>query len=73
MQYYSAIYRPSDHTVGRPRAYRFEPETGDLEAETLTSRPPTTPYYVSLLMIIYKKYFGFGFCRNIYAIDADPL
>ena len=36
VQYYSVICRPSDHTVGP----RFEPGTGDLEARTLTTRPP---------------------------------
>ena len=35
VQYYNVICRPSDHTVGRPRAERFEPGTGDLEADLL--------------------------------------
>ena len=41
IQYYSTICRPSEHTAwgGGPGA-RFEPGTGDLEAGTLTSRPP---------------------------------
>ena len=42
LQYYSVICRPSDHTVGSPRP-RFEPGTGDLEAGTLTTRPPHPP------------------------------
>ena len=35
------VCRPSDQTVGRPvPCPRFEPETGGLEAGTLTNRPP---------------------------------
>ena len=33
------ICRPSDHTVGRPGP-RLEPVMGDIEARTLTTRPP---------------------------------
>ena len=41
LQYYSAICRPSVHTVGRPGpGPRSEPGMGDLEADTLTTRPP---------------------------------
>ena len=39
IQYYSAICRPSNHTMGRPGP-RFEPGMGDLEAGTRTTKPP---------------------------------
>ena len=38
MQYYRVICRPSGHT-----GPRIEPRTGDLEAGTLTARPPHLP------------------------------
>ena len=41
IQFYIVICRPSDHTVGRQiTGPRFKPGTGDLEAGTLTTRPP---------------------------------
>ena len=40
VQYYSVICRPSQTTLWGGPGPRFEPGTGDLEARTLTTRPP---------------------------------
>ena len=48
VQFYSASCRPSDHTVGRPGAEN-RTWVGDLEARTLTTRPPhlLTKFFVT--------------------------
>ena len=64
-----AIYRPSDHTVGRPPGLRFELGTGGPEAVTLysdglTSTPPNR--FIELAGVIgWRRQFSYGLYSNI--------
>ena len=59
IQCYNVVCRPSNHTVGGPGP-RFEPKTGDLEAGTLTTRPPPHLLYLlhSLAGVLTGNYAG---------------
>ena len=47
IQYYSVICRPSDHTVGRPRA-EIRTRAGRPKGRDTTPRPPHHLYFTSL-------------------------
>ena len=65
IQYYSMICRPSDHTVGRPRA-EIRTRAGRLRGRDTTPRPPHLLYRKSCVHICSP-----WLCWHVASIDVD--
>ena len=75
IHYYSVIWRPSDHTVGRPQAEirTLEGRSRGRDSNHWVTTPPARPPHLLLTRTVLGRFFhGSGFYRIGSGFSADP-